>query len=200
MIIEFDDYVDRETLEFIHNSIDSRIATYGEVNDYHRAGVTVSVGKVTELQTVNQKLTEIFKRAKRDIRQYYKNSYIGTGDTGYEFHRYYPGDICKEHSDSEIVAGIPTLRYASAVLHLNTVAEGGELVFPAQEKTVKTQAGKMVIFPPYGMFSHYTTPAKVVRDVIVTWFIYDGLSVVKNSINTTKKNRKKIKKYQNKKK
>jgi len=130
-------------------------------------------------------LAVIFRRVKREIRPLYRPSYSGMGDAGYEFHRYSPGDVCVEHADSEIVAGQPNLRYASAVLHLNTLDEGGELVFPAQNKTVKTQAGKVVVFPPYGMFRHYTTPSTQTRDVIVTWFTYDGLSVVKNGINIT---------------
>jgi hypothetical protein len=69
------------------------------------------------------------------------------------------------------------LRYASVTLHLNTVHEGGELVFPAQNKKVKTEEGKIVIFPPYGMFGHYTTPSEEPREVVVTWFIYANMVV-----------------------
>jgi hypothetical protein len=83
--------------------------------------------------------------------------------------------VCHTHSDGEAVSGL--LRYASVVMHLNTIEEGGELVFPNQNKSVKTEEGKVVIFPPYGMFEHYSTPADVAREVIVTWFVYNNVRV-----------------------
>lgn len=185
MIIELDNYVDAKSVEHIRSRIESCISSDGKPNEYNRQGTTVSISHIKDLEDVTLQLTMIFRSVKRDIRPTYKPSYSGMSDTGYEFHRYYPGDVCAEHADSEIVAGQPNLRYASAVLHLNTLDEGGELVFPAQNKQVKTQAGKVVVFPPYGMYSHYTTPSTQARDVIVTWFTYDGLSVVKNGINIT---------------
>jgi hypothetical protein len=69
------------------------------------------------------------------------------------------------------------LRYASVVLHLNSIEVGGDLVFSNQNKTIKTEAGKVVIFPPYGMFEHYSTSADVPREVIVTWFVYNNVRV-----------------------
>jgi hypothetical protein len=58
------------------------------------------------------------------------------------------------------------------------VHEGGELIFPEQNKSIKTEEGKLVIFPPYGMYGHYTTPSNEPREVIVAWFVYDGINVV----------------------
>jgi hypothetical protein len=185
MIIELDNYVNAEDLAYIREQIEPRITGYGEPNEYHRAGTTLTIAKISELTDLNSRLSNIFRNVKVRIRRDYRPSYSGMGDSGYEFHRYQPGDICKPHGDSEIVAGEPHLRYASVVLHLNTVETGGELIFPTQDIRVKTKAGKIVVFPPYGMFNHYTTPSEEVRDVIVTWFTYDGLSVVKNGINIT---------------
>ena len=99
---------------------------------------------------------------------------------GYEYHIYNPNDICRYHSDGELQDNSKPhtlLRYASVVLHLNTVTEGGELVFPNQNKSIKTEEGKLVIFPPYGMFAHYTTPSNQKREVLVSWLVYDGLIV-----------------------
>jgi hypothetical protein len=98
-------------------------------------------------------------------------------------HIYNPNDICRYHVDGElhdITKQQTLLRYASVVIHLNTVTEGGELVFPNQNKSIKTEEGKLVVFPPYGMYGHYTTPSNQVREVIVSWFVYDGLTVNKN--------------------
>jgi len=60
------------------------------------------------------------------------------------------------------------------------VHEGGELVFPVQNKKIKTEVGKIVVFPPYGMYQHYTTPSDEPREVIVSWFVYNNLTVCKN--------------------
>lgn len=184
MIIELDNFVSDTTLNSIKTAIEPCVLTKGEPNKYHRQGVSLWLPGIKELTETYLALSMIFRDVKREIRPKYKPSYSAGGDTGYEFHRYNAGEVCKEHVDSEIVAGESHLRYASAILHLNTV-DGGDLVFPQQDIKVKTQAGKVVVFPPYGMYSHYTTPANVARDVIVTWFVYDGLSVVKNGINIT---------------
>jgi predicted 2-oxoglutarate/Fe(II)-dependent dioxygenase YbiX len=185
MIIELDNYLSVDTVEHIKQQIQPHINTHGEVNDYHRAGTTVSINRVEELAAVTGELSNIFRNIKLLVREHFKPSYSGMSDSGYEYHLYQPGDVCKLHSDSEIVAGVNELRYATVILHLNTVDEGGELVFPAQERTVKTKIGKVVIFPPYGMFSHYTTPSTQERSIIMSWLTYDGVGVGKKGINIT---------------
>jgi hypothetical protein len=82
----------------------------------------------------------------------------------------------KEQQDN-----VTLLRYASVILHLNTVREGGELVFPEQNVKIQTEEGKLVVFPPYGMYGHYTTPSNETREVIVSWFVYNGINVVKTN-------------------
>ena len=96
-------------------------------------------------------------------------------DTGYDYHVYNPNDICNIHSDGEILKN--KLRYASVVLHLNTVEDGGELIFPNHNKKIKTEEGKVVIFPPSSSFLHYTTPSNTPREVIVSWFCYANVKV-----------------------
>jgi hypothetical protein len=63
----------------------------------------------------------------------------------------------------------------SVVLHLNTPKDGGDLVFPAFNKTIKTEAKKLVLFPPYNYVKHYTTESTTNRDVIVSWFVYKNI-------------------------
>ena len=123
----------------------------------------------------------------RDVLEYrYKAVIKSSGSSDFEYHLYKAGDICRCHADGEIVFNKETsnttlLRYASVIVHLNTVNEGGELVFPNQNTKIKTEAGKVVIFPPYGFYQHYTTPSNENREVVVTWFVYNGITIHKNA-------------------
>jgi predicted 2-oxoglutarate/Fe(II)-dependent dioxygenase YbiX len=150
----------------------------------NRDGKTVHISEIDELKELDIELTKLFSEIQTNILSHRYKVNRKTGDTGYEYHTYYPGDICHVHGDGEI-SGLQNnkpslLRYASVVLHLNTIDQGGELVFPAQNQKIKTEAGKIVIFPPYHMFQHYTTPSTETREVVVTWFVYSGINVYEN--------------------
>jgi hypothetical protein len=145
-------------------------------NTFNRDGKTVNITKTPELQQVDAFLSKLFSDIHSNVvfQRYRPPPVCTSGDSGYEYHLYEPGDVCHFHADYEFHSGDEDtlLRYASVVLHLNTVNQGGELVFPSQDKKIKTEMGKVVIFPPYGMFSHYTTPSEEPREVVVTWFVY----------------------------
>lgn len=183
MILEFPNYLDLETTKQIRDAVKPFIS-YKKETAYNRDGNTVYITKIAELKDLDNKLHEIFIKIQSDvIQQRYKPQYA-SADSGYEYHLYNPNDICHYHADgefSDLRDEKTLLRYASVVLHLNTVHEGGELVFPGQNKSIKTEEGKLVIFPPYGMYGHYTTPSNEPREVIVTWFVYDGINVVKTN-------------------
>ena len=183
MIIELPNYVDLETIAEIKAAINPHINS-NKKTTYYRDGNTVNIGEVPELKDVDNKLQTIFTKLQKDVIQHRYRPQYSSGDTGYEYHIYNPGEVCHYHSDGEFSSTAENkvhslIRYASVVLHLNTVHEGGEIVFPDQGKTVKTEAGKIVIFPPYGMFGHYTTPSKEPREVIVTWYVYAGWNAIK---------------------
>lgn len=188
MIVETANFVSEEEI----NTIKSLITEYRLYNPdthtdrfYNREGMTVDISGCAGLQQLDALLSNIFDRYHTQVlAEKYRPAYP-SGDSGYEYHVYRPGEVCKPHVDSEIPAiktGQSILRYASVVLHLNTVEDGGELVFPAQQVRIKTEAGKIVAFPPYGTHGHYVTKATSLREVIVTWFIYPGLTVVKNAM------------------
>ena len=183
MIIELPNYVDLETVAEIKAAINPHINP-NKKTTYYRDGNTVSIGNIPELKDVDNKLQTIFTKLQQNVIQQRYRPQCSSGDSGYEYHMYNPGEVCHFHSDGEINNSDKNnsnslIRYASVVLHLNTVHEGGEIIFPDQGKTVKTEAGKIVIFPPYGMFGHYTTPSKEPREVIVTWYVYAGWNAVK---------------------
>ena len=179
MILEFPNYLDSETIKEIKDAVKPFISDKKETK-YNRDGNTIHITHTPELKNLDDKLHEIFKKIQRDIVQYRYKPQLESADSGYQYHKYNPNDVCHYHSDGEISETL--LRYASVILHLNTVHEGGELVFPSQNKSIKTEAGKLVVFPPYGMYGHYTTPSNESREVLVTWFVYRNVNVINTDI------------------
>lgn len=182
MILEFPKYISADVVKRIRESVKPFINPT-EPTRYNRDGHTVLISETPELKELDKELHAIFTKIQTDIVGQRYSPIYNSADEGYEYHIYNPNDICRYHSDGElqdVTKQQTSLRYASIVLHLNTVTEGGELVFPNQNKSIKTEEGKLVIFPPYGMFGHYTTPSNQVREVLVSWFVYDGLTVNKN--------------------
>ena len=183
MILEFPNYLDSETTKQIRDAVKPFISHKKETA-YNRDGNTVFITEIPELKDLDNKLHEIFITVQGSIIQNRYKPQASSADSGYEYHLYNSNDICHYHSDGELAdtRGNKTLlRYASVILHLNTVHDGGELIFPEQNKSIKTEEGKLVIFPPYGMYGHYTTPSNEPREVIVTWFVYDGINIVKTN-------------------
>ena len=184
MILEFPNYLDSETAKEIRDAVRPFVSQKKETT-YNRDGNTVDITNTPELKNLDDRLHKIFIKIQEDIIQNrYKPQIRASADSGYEYHLYNPNEICYYHLDGELQdprSNKTLLRYASVVLHLNTVKEGGELVFPEQNKSIKTEEGKLVIFPPYGMYGHYTTPSSEPREVLVTWFVYGGINVVKTN-------------------
>lgn len=180
MIIEIPNAIGIDQVNKIRDSVRPYI-NRAPTTTLYRDGQTVNISKTPELQALDQHLCELFGRVQKEVLlQRYRPPYQ-SGDSGYEYHLYRPGDQCHYHADNEFSSGLdegPTmLRYASVTLQLTTNNEGGELVFPAQNKKVKSEAGKIVVFPPYGMFGHYVSESSEPREVIVTWFVYKDLMV-----------------------
>jgi len=184
MIIELPNYIDENTITSIKEQLRPHLPLK-KTNSYNRDGRTICISKKEELKDLDSQLHNIFTEIQLDVIANRYKPLFKSGDTGYEYHLYDPRDICHVHADGEFnfdnkTSNLSLLRYASVILHLNTVHEGGELVFPAQNKNIKTEMGKVVIFPPYGMYQHYTTPSNESREIIVSWFVYDNLTVHRN--------------------
>lgn len=178
MIIELPNFISAEEIAEIKQLLEPEMPTV-QTYSYNREGKTIFITENPNLKHLDEKLIKIFTRIKKDVVDFRYKPQYPTGDSGYEYHKYGPGQICHYHADCEFATlndpNYFKLRFASVVLHLNTIEEGGELVFPAQNESVKTEAGKVVIFPPYATHAHYTTPAKVDREIIVTWFTYANI-------------------------
>lgn len=190
LVYEVPNFLNKEELELINSSIDQYlINNQVEPNDVghysNREGQTVNVTTSKELKNIDDLL--FLKLSSDVIKDIIKDKLnpdlvFGYGDTGYEFHRYHPNHVCHEHRDGEFTIdrekrSDSLLRFASVVLHLNTCTSGGELIFPLLDRRVKTEAGKLVIFPPYGWAKHYTEPSGQTRNVIVTWLVYNNISI-----------------------
>lgn len=62
-------------------------------------------------------------------------------------------------------------RVVSAVLFLNDVEEGGELVFPKFDVSIKPKAGRMVVFPSNFAWQHLSKPpTSNEKFAVATWF------------------------------
>jgi len=179
MILELNNYINSETIDSIKNEIDlyKKGKILSKYSGYNRDGVTVPITKTPELKQLDEKLSVIFSEVSQNIVKLRYNPMYSIGDSGYEYHCYEPGEVCNLHTDGEITKSSSLLRVASVIIHLNTIEKGGELIFPSQNKSIKTEKGKIVIFPPYGMYQHYTTPCDTKREVIVTWFVYNEIKV-----------------------
>jgi len=70
--------------------------------------------------------------------------------------------------------GFLNRRHLTGVAFLNDVAVGGELLFPQQNLSVKSEAGKFVIFPSGWTHSHKTLPpVGQSRYIFQVWWGFD---------------------------
>lgn len=70
------------------------------------------------------------------------------------------------------VTSLTAQRTLSIIVCLNDDYEGGELVFPIQNRELKLKKGQAVAFPPYWTHPHYTNDLKnnTFRYTINSWF------------------------------
>ena len=173
MIIELPKFVSAEQIATIRNGVQPFLPEF-EMPTYNRDGKSVFITKTPALKTVDDSVASIMNRLQAEVVKQRFKPMFNSGDSGYEYHLYAPGQMCHYHTDGEVAQGV--LRYATVILFL-TDNEGGELVFPAQNKEIKPEAGKVVVFPPYGTHGHYSKPANTDREIVMTWFTYVGIQV-----------------------
>lgn len=185
MFIELPNFISDKEVHWLRNTMQQHKHLYksdidGSKYGNFRMGHTIEITTNPELKEVDNFLLNTFNRAYYQvIERKFRPPYL-SADSGYEYHLYPAGTVCKTHIDGEIGytfgSGNRHIRYATLVLHL-TDNDDALLVFPDHEKEIKTEAGKLVIFPPHGCYQHYTTPSKTDREIIMTWFYYSELKV-----------------------
>jgi hypothetical protein len=178
MIIELPNYIDLDLVKEIKTLSRSHINKNVNHRRY-RDGRTVEISKNIELKELDNKIHDLCDNLQQNIIAPRYSPIYRSSDTGYEYHLYNPGDIAHPHVDGEVNESV--LRYASVIMCLNTPKDGGELVFPKQNKIIKSEAGKVIVFPPYGIYTHYTTESTDIREVIVSWFVYANIVVQNNA-------------------
>lgn len=174
MILEYPNFVSQDLINEIRHTCVKYICPH-QKTAYNRDGDTVCISENSELKELDNKIHAIMNDVSENIILHRYSPQFSSADSGYEYHRYNPNQICHYHSDGEVADNL--LRFASVIIQLTTNEEGGQLVFPRQNKTIKTEAGKLVIFPPYGTYGHYVTPSPTVREVIVSWFVYNNVTI-----------------------
>lgn len=173
MIIELPKFVAAEQVQIIREGVRPFLPEV-QTPTYNRDGKTVLITKTPELQPIDALIAPIINKLQTGVvRQRFKPMF-NSGDSGYEYNLYEPGQICHYHTDGEVALG--ALRYATVILFLTDNSDG-ELVFPAQNKEIKPEAGKIVVFPPNGTYGHYSKPSKTDREIVMTWFTYVDIQV-----------------------
>jgi len=172
MIYEFPNYIDLELIQEIKNQSRKHIQL-DKAGSYNREGNTVDITNTPELKELDNKIHSLMESIQTELVQLRFKPQFDSADSGYEYHRYNVGEQCLHHADGEVMNGL--LRYASVIIHLST--NDGETIFPQQNRKIKTEEGKVVIFPPYGGFGHYVSPSTTPREVLVSWFVYVGVSI-----------------------
>ena len=91
-------------------------------------------------------------------------------DDGFIFAHYRPGDDLKLHVDGHSSEeGRNGLRLVTVLFFLNDIANGGELIFPMQERNVQPQQGSAVVFPVSFTHPHRVAACKSDRFIVQTW-------------------------------
>lgn len=183
MILERPNFISDEFVEEIRLAVDPFVQRSDCKEWYNREGITVFLSNEDKLKELDAKVCSVFSKAYNDILVPKFRPARASADTGYEYHLYKPNNICKQHADYEFTTfNTPSalLRYATVILFLTTNT-GGELVFPEQGVEVAPEKGKLVVFPPYGFYQHYTRPALEDREILMTWFVYNDVTVIKNA-------------------
>jgi endo-1,4-beta-mannosidase len=178
MILEYKNYVLDEFVDEVQSKVKPFLELVNRKTTYNRDGLTVNITKTLELKELDKKLSVVFSKLSSEIVSKSFKPQFSSGDSGYEYHLYRPGDICRHHVDGEVDKSM--LRYATVILFL-TDNDDGELVFPSQNIEIKPEKGKVVVFPPYGCFDHYAKSSVKNREILMTWFVYDDVEVKVNA-------------------
>lgn len=182
-ILELENFISNEDCDYILSEIEPNLKKYKiKENDlnYNRMGITYRIHPT--LHQVDTFIYDILRRVMEVLVQnkYYYSVFETKNeiqDSGYDFHRYHHNEGCDLHYDGTIL--LPHVTFAAISIGLNTPKTGGEIVFPNQNKKIKTEKGKVVVWPTHPFYKHEVLPPKDChRDVLITWLIYSNYFVI----------------------
>ena len=187
MFIEIPNYLKQEDIKFISDTFKKYTTNDPKLQMYNRMGKSVGFDDIKtyntpDVQELDSRMFPIFYGIVKNVVIPNFEPEFEVEDSGVEYHWYKPGDICNPHIDGAAPIkdkNNSVLRFATIILHLTTNTDGGEIVFPKQDKKFKTEAGKLLVFPPHSYYPHYTTPSNQDREILMTWMVYRGLTVIK---------------------
>jgi hypothetical protein len=121
---------------------------------------------------VDQMLFRCMAAALREFRDTFPYFRGAFKDMGYQIQRYLPGEFYHWHIDGG--SHEFSQRQLVAIWYLNDVpGPGGETQFLYQDVSVRPEAGKLVLFPPFWTHEHRSnTLREGVKYIATTWVVF----------------------------
>lgn len=156
-----------ETMETYFKKKDFSIEKWGDVNNVN----CIFKSHIPELdKLVYDIINKIVKKLQQDY------DIICCEDTGYCYRKIYgPTRLHKDgvyvDKKEEEYIRIKSMRNMSVIICLNEDYDGGEFMFPKQDRKIKLKKGNIIAFPPYWTHLHMTYPLlnNTYRYTINTW-------------------------------
>lgn len=132
-----------------------------EHNSHHTLSIVSEVEH--KLRNLFSRVIDVTKETFNDRREVYMSSMW--------FAKQLPGAFVDEHEDTD--DGYNTQFEYSAVMYLNTLQEGGELIFTDFDWSIKPEAGDLVIFKSIEGGMHKVNKIKEDRYTMPMWMTLD---------------------------
>ena len=165
-IFVLDDFISDDNCETIVRYINEHeLVDEGEYN--HETNVNAKV--MPPEQKIKSNIHELIVQGIHKLKEILSTKY-GIEIEGCEYNQLTKiYGSTKYHEDGNYQEG--TTRVLSMITALNSDYDGGELVFPCQNFTIKLKRGQCILFPPYWTHPHSTNNLynNTVRYTINTW-------------------------------
>ena len=172
MFVEVKNFITEEFCDEISNACYPFINPDSLEYEFNRQGNSVRFTDFKKLEYVNNKLRNRFNEIiEKKVKFAYNLDLSRLQDSGFTFHKYGEKDNLFIHGDgiTNQIPGHP--RVLSTVIHL-TNNPNADLIFPRQDKKIKTEKGKLVTFLPHDCYEHYcNNNSGSPREVVVTWLL-----------------------------
>lgn len=149
-----------------------RIGQMRDFDDSIKRSTDLVVSNKSNWKDIDQELFRSLALAMREFRERYDFFKGPFKDQGYAVQRTDPGEFYHWHIDggSHEFAS----RQLVALWYLNNVeGPGGETQFQYQDVSVKPEAGKLILFPPFWTHLHRgNTLQEGVKYIATTWIIF----------------------------